>query len=184
MPIAGEDALPIAMADDRDVLACLILVQCEIAPELGLDAENIEVIGRNTVDVQDFGTFAVWLPDRTGRGDHRGQSGECVIPRAPVEIVRVRCRTPIRVLTRMRFKGVDGEESFRMREWQRSQKYAVNQAVDCGRRPYSESESQDCGKSEARRFAKLAKSIPCILQATPKEHGCGRFHDPRSVANP
>jgi hypothetical protein len=95
-----------------------------------------------------------------------------MIPRAPVEIVRVRCRIPIRVLTRMRFNGVDCDESFRMREWQRSQKDAIYKAVDGGRRPYAESESQDCGKSEARRFAKLAKRMACIPQTAAKELDC------------
>ena len=145
------------MSDDGDTAAGLVFIRRKIAADQGLHSEHIEIVSGDNVDREHLAIGAVRKADQAVGNIHRREPAEGMITRDPVEVIGIGGVVVPWASTRLLDLGMDRDQLFGVRKWQRPEQNAVHQAVNGGRRADSEGKRKNGGCGEARRFAQLAQ---------------------------
>ena len=173
---SAETLSPHLVADERDLRAMRHVVGiCEIAAELGRDAEHLQEIRGNPSASDPFRGRAPFFAGKiVGLAAEKDQVGEGMLGSAPIEIVQVTDRAA--------GKGgrllADINEPFGMRIGQRAEQDGIDHAEDGNVRADTESESEDRERREARLFRDHSECVANVGQQG--LHGIVRVKKSRS----
>jgi hypothetical protein len=129
----------------------LVFIGGKVAAERRLDAKNVKVVCGDSIDSDDFTASAIGQAHQPGGGINRCDSGQRVIVRAPIEIVRIGRIVQNGTLAWLPHLRVKRNEFFRVRQRQRAQQDAIDQAINGGRCSNAKREGEDRGDRNARR---------------------------------
>ena len=158
--VCAEASLPTAVTQDRDRMRALglILFGQERAAEHGRDAEHVEVVATDDVAPDALVSIAVAQAHRREAIDE--QPREDVVALTVVFVIQVRLDRIVRAVV---LRAINFDQTFRLRDRQRTQEHRINQTEDGRVRANAQSQRQDRQRRKARTLPQTPKAVTNVL---------------------